>query len=313
MLYLAQQLYLNNFVGLPLWDVAQQTAVNSASVFNIGSTFLEGLLSFAAPCVLPLVPGYLSFVSGTSVVRKPVLVETRETSLNYNSSQVAFAEGGAVATRPSFAISSSDNAEDFEAAPVSRVVSRILTFIAGFTVAFIILFGIYDALSVVLGNFKPAIQVVSGILIIIFGLHFMGVFRIPFLNIEKRMQLNNKPTGYVGAFALGFAFAFGWSPCVGPFLTTAITQASNDGRGTLDANILPGIALMIVYSLGLGVPFLLAGLFVNRFLKFVARLRRHFQIIEIASGLLLVVVGFLIITGNLSALSEQFTQIHLFG
>ncbi len=311
MLDLAQQLYLNNFNGWPLWEVAQQTAVSSGSVFNIGSTFLEGLLSFAAPCVLPLVPGYLSFVSGSSVVRKPVLAETA--SPNYNSSQVAFADGGAVATTPRFAISSGDNPEEFEAAPIGRVVSRILTFIAGFTLAFIILFGIYDALSTVLGNFKPAIQVVSGIIIIIFGLHFMGVFRIPFLNIEKRMQLNNKPTGLVGAFSLGFAFAFGWSPCVGPFLTTAITQASNDGRGTLDANILPGVALMIVYSLGLGVPFLLAGLFVNRFLKFVARLRRHFQIIEIASGLLLVVVGFLIITGNLSALSEQFTQIHLFG
>jgi cytochrome c-type biogenesis protein len=249
------------------------------------------------------VPGYLSFVSGASIVRKPVATATAAQAQLLIPSG---ASGGAAIASQTLVAEGSD---EYEAASVGRVASRILTFIAGFTLAFIVLFGLYDALSAIFGNFKPFVQVLAGILVIIFGLHFMGVFRLPFLNMERRFALNNKPAGYIGAFGLGFAFAFGWSPCVGPLLTAAITQASNDGRGTLSASILPGIALMVVYSAGLGVPFLLAGLFVNRFLKFMARIRRHFQVIEIASGLLLIIVGFLIITGNLSALAVQFNQV----
>lgn len=270
----------NHFLG---------TAVNSGTTFNIVSTFLEGLLSFTAPCVLPLVPGYLSFVCGSSIVRKTTPV-------------LATADAGEVATK----VKMVEKVEKVETASISLIVTRILTFIGGFTVAFVVLFGIYDVLTTIFGDFKPLIQVIAGILVIIFGLHFMGVFRLPFLSIEKRLHLQKQPASYLGAFALGFAFAFGWSPCVGPFLTTAITQASNDQTGTFGGSVLPGIALMIIYSAGLGVPFLLAGLFANRFLKFMARVKRHFQVIEIASGVLLILVGILIITGNMTALSAQF-------
>lgn len=293
---LANQLYTFHFL---------ETAVNSSTTFNIASTFLEGLLSFAAPCVLPLVPGYLSFVCGSSVIHKTS--DAVETTPVFAT---AMADGGGVATVGQPQISS-NSIEKVEAAPTNQIIGRILTFIGGFTVAFVVLFGIYDALTTVFGDFKPLVQVLAGILVIIFGLHFMGVFRLPFLNIERRFHLQKQPASYVGAFALGFAFAFGWSPCVGPFLTTAITQASNGGTASFGGSALPGVALMIIYSAGLGVPFLLAGLFVNRFLKFMARIRRHFQLIEFASGLLLILVGILIITGNLTALSAQFNSVGL--
>ena len=237
---------------------------------NLAATFLEGLASFIAPCVLPLVPGYLSFISGVSVSR---------------------------------AANDGKRAE-MTWADTRRVLAATLFFITGFTLGFIVLFGIYDTLADALGNFKPIIQVLSGLVIIIFGLHFLGVFRLGFLNIEKRLQIKDKPVRLAGAVLVGFAFAFGWSPCVGPFLTAAISNAST-------GDFWSGITLMLVYSAGLGVPFLLAGLFMNRFLGFMARLRRHFHIIEIASGILLILVGILILSGNLSKLSEVFNVIRL--
>ncbi|MEI6045542.1 MAG: cytochrome c biogenesis protein CcdA, partial [Chloroflexota bacterium] len=238
---------------------------------DLAATFLEGLASFVAPCVLPLVPGYLSYISGVSVSRA--------------------ANDGKVA-----AITWSDT---------QRVLVATLFFIFGFTLGFIAIFGIYDTLAESLGNFKPLMQVVAGIIVIIFGLHFLGVFRIGFLNMEKRLQIKNKPAGLIGAGLVGFAFAFGWSPCVGPFLAASITNASSS------ESFWSGIALMIVYAAGLGVPFLLAGLFMNRFLGFMARLRRHFHMIELASGVLLILVGLLILSGNLTKLSEVFNTVRL--
>ncbi len=254
-----------------LADVNSAPVIQTATSLNVVATFLEGLASFVAPCVLPLVPGYLSFISGVSVARA--------------------ASDGKMA-----AITWTDT---------RRVLIATLFFIGGFTLGFIALFGIYDTLVEVFGNFKPVVQFIAGIIVIIFGLHFLGVFRLPFLNIERRLQITNKPVGLATASLVGFAFAFGWSPCVGPLLTTAILTAS------ASESFWSGIALMIIYSAGLGVPFLLAGLFMNRFLGFMARIRRHFHIIEIASGVLLIVIGILILSGNMTKLSEMFNIVRL--
>ncbi len=249
------------------------TALQAAQTIpvDVVATFFEGLASFIAPCVLPLVPGYLSFISGVSVTRA----------------------------------ASNDKTVTLSWADTRRVLLATLFFIGGFTLGFIVLFGIYDTLAEALGNFKPVMQFIAGIIVIIFGLHFLGVFRIGFLNLEKRMSLRSKPAGFAGASLIGFAFAFGWSPCVGPFLTAAITNAS------ASESFWSGVALMIIYSAGLGVPFLLAGLFMNRFLGFMARIRRHFATIEFASGLLLILVGLLILSGNLTKLSELFNTFRL--
>ena len=261
------------FVNLDMIQlaVANASAAQQTAPVNVVATFVEGLASFIAPCVLPLVPGYLSYVSGVSVAR-------------------------AASDEKTAAITWADT---------QRVLLATLFFIFGFTLGFIAIFGIYDTLTDALGNFKPVMQVIAGIIVIIFGLHFLGIFRIGFLNIERRLQLNSKPAGFAGASLVGFAFAFGWTPCVGPFLTASIANASSS------ESFWAGIGLMVVYSAGLGVPFLLAGLFMNRFLGFMARIRRHFHIIEMASGVLLILVGFLILSGNLTKLSEFFNGIRL--
>ena len=236
---------------------------------NLAATFLEGLLSFGSPCVLPLVPGYLSFISGVSVARA---VEAR--------------------------------AED--PAPMGwsdtrRVLAAIGFFILGFTAVFIAIFGLYYTLTDLVGtDVKPFIQVFAGLAVIVMGLHFIGLFKLKFLNFEKRFHFTtaNKPVGLIGAFLVGAGFAAGWSPCIGPFLSAAMTSA-------LDSNSTwSGVGMMLVYSAGLGIPFLLAGLFMSRLLGFIARVRRHYQVIEIASGLLLLLIGVLIITNNMTELTS---------
>ncbi|HEX2915232.1 MAG TPA: cytochrome c biogenesis protein CcdA [Chloroflexia bacterium] len=245
--------------------------VAAATPVNLAATFAEGLLSFGSPCVLPLVPGYLSFISGVSVAK--------------------VATGGSESGKPA-QLSWSDT---------GRVVATTGVFIAGFTLVFILIFGLTYTITDLLGtDIKPWIQTIAGIAVIIMGLHFIGVFRLGFLNLEKRLHLThaNKPAGFVGAFLVGAAFAAGWSPCVGPFLSAALTNAL-DSESTLS-----GVGMMLIYSAGLGIPFLLAGIFMSRLLGFIARVRRHYQLIEIASGALLLVMGVLIITNNMTEITR---------
>lgn len=238
----------------------------AALPIDITATFVEGLASFLQPCVLPLVPGYLSFISGVSVAHNASTQTTHITSQD---------------TR--------------------RVVVATLFFIAGFTAAFLAIFGLTNFIFTLLGaDIKPWVQVVAGIAVIVMGLHFIGVFRIGFLNMEKRFHFSHasKPAGWLGAFLVGSAFAAGWTPCIGPLLSAAINGALNQPDAT------SSLLLMIAYCAGLGLPFLLAGIFMNRLLVFMARIRRHYQLIEIASGILLVVIGVLIITNNMSEITR---------
>ncbi len=246
--------------------------LNQTSGLDVPATFLEGLLSFGSPCVLPLVPGYLSFISGVSVARVAEAAQAEDgktNNINWNDTR--------------------------------RVIITTLAFILGFSVVFVLIFGLTYTLADFLGtDIKPWIQIIAGIAVIIMGLHFLGVFRLGFLNLEKRFHLNstNKPAGLFGAFVVGAAFAAGWSPCVGPFLGAAMSNALNK------EDLAGGIGLMVVYSAGLGIPFLLAGIFMNRLLGFMARIRRHYRTIEIASGVLLIVVGLLIVTNNMTQLTD---------
>jgi cytochrome c-type biogenesis protein len=137
-----------------------------------------------------------------------------------------------------------------------------------------------------------ALAMVAGIVLILFGLHFAGLLRIGFLNYEKRFHLRERPVSPLGAYVVGLAFAFGWTPCVGPVLAGILTlAAASDG-------VAQGAGLLFAYALGIGVPFLLAAAFVTPFLRFVARFRRHFRAVEIAVGGLLVVTGLLVLTGS---------------
>lgn len=253
-------------------------AVQNGSI-DLLATFTEGLLSFGSPCVLPLVPGYLSFISGVSAAGMVSRSLPRATVTGTNAVKSIRKPG----------------------ADTQRVIVATLAFIAGFTAVFITLFSLTYLLTDLLGqDLKIWIQLSAGIAVIIMGLHFIGVFKLGFLNLEKRFHFSpgNKPVGLLGAFLVGAAFAAGWSPCIGPFLGAAISKSLDS------ADVWGGIGLMLVYAAGLGIPFLLAGIFMNRLLSFIIKIRRYYHLIEIISGIVLLIVGILIITNNMSELTR---------
>ena len=221
------------------------------------AAFAAGILSFVSPCVLPLIPGYVSFVSGVS------LEEMR---------------GGATA------------------APSARrqVLVTSLFFVLGFSLVFTALGALGTAVGRFLFSNLPILSKVAGAVLVIFGLHTMGVFRLSFLESEKRMHAQRKPAGPLGAMLVGIAFAFGWSPCIGPILGGILAIAGSKQR------VWEGVQLLAVYSLGLGIPFLLTSMAINQFFAATARIRKHYRAIEMVSGALLVVIGVLIFTGKLA-------------
>ena len=237
------------------------------------AAFGAGLLSFISPCVLPLVPGYLSYISGLS------LDEMRGTV-------PAAGAGVAVAAAP---------------AARRQVVLSSLAFILGFSLVFISLGAAASAIGQFLIAQQALLSRIAGAIIIIFGLHTMGVLRIEWLYQEKRVQTSRKPAGFVGATLIGVAFAFGWTPCIGPILAGILALA-----GTQET-VGQGVRLLAIYSLGLGVPFLATALMMNRFFAAMGRIRRHYHTIEVVSGLLLVIIGLLIFTNRFTVIAQWLT------
>jgi cytochrome c-type biogenesis protein len=241
------------------------------------AAFGAGLLSFISPCVLPLIPGYLSYVSGLS------LDEMRGTAVPVGS-----AGGAAVAT----------------AAPVAarrQAVFASLAFILGFSLVFVALGASASALGQFLTARLRILSRIAGAVVIIFGLHTMGVLRIEWLYQEKRVQTTKQPVGLLGAALVGTAFAFGWTPCLGPILAGILAvAATGDTVGD-------GVRLLTAYSLGLGVPFLATALAIDRFFAAFAKIRRHYHKIELASGALLVAIGVLIFTNRFTIIAQWLT------
>jgi cytochrome c-type biogenesis protein len=229
------------------------------------AAFGAGLLSFISPCVLPLIPGYLSYVSGLS------LDELRGTSKTAAVSPV--------------------NAR-------GRIIVASLAFILGFSLVFVALGATASAAGQFLIERLPILSRLAGAVIILFGLHTMGVLRIEWLYQTKQVQTTRKPAGPVGAMLVGAAFAFGWTPCLGPILAGILAVgASRDTVGE-------AVQLLATYSLGLGVPFLATGLAINRFFGAMAKIRRHYHTIELVSGALLVVIGLLIFTNRFTVIAQ---------
>jgi cytochrome c-type biogenesis protein len=243
--------------------------VDGVSVSAFATAWVAGLLSVLSPCVLPLMPAYLSLVSGISVE------ELR-----------ARADEGEVRR---------------------RVMLAAGAFVGGFSVVFVLL----GASATLVGRWLRAFEIdlfgleigihqIAGVVIIVMGLHLAGWLRVPWLSGEARFQGPARPTGPVGAGLVGAAFAFGWTPCVGPILGGILTLAG--ARET----VLDGVGLLVVYSLGLGLPFLLAAWSLERFLGAMRGLRRHLHALEVAAGVLLVVVGLLVVTNQLTRLNGYF-------
>jgi cytochrome c-type biogenesis protein len=238
------------------------------------AAFGAGILSFISPCVLPLIPGYLSYISGLS------LDEMR------GGSATAQTAGVAVAAPPHLR---------------RRVLLSSAFFILGFSLVFIALGASASAIGSFVMAQRGIFSKIAGAVIIIFGLHTMGVLRIEWLYQEKRVQTNRQPGGPFGALLVGIAFAFGWTPCIGPILAGILAiAATRNGVGE-------GVRLLAAYSLGLGVPFFATALAINRFFGALARIRRHYHKIELVSGALLVIIGILIFTDRFTIIAQWLT------
>jgi len=218
---------------------------------GVAVAFSAGLFSFLSPCVLPLFPSYLSFVTGMSV---------------------------------------SDLSADLTSAARRRVLLHSIAFVVGFSVIFVSLGASFSAASAFLLEYRDWIRRIGGILIIVFGLYIAGLLRIGIFGRTQQLQLRQKPAGYVGSFIVGLTFAIGWTPCVGPILGAILSLA-----GTAET-VQRGVGLLVAYSAGLGVPFLLSALALGAFLKFFKRYRPFIPVVERCAGVVLVVVGVLVFT-----------------
>lgn len=226
---------------------------------SLGAALIAGLLSFVSPCVLPIVPPYLAWLAGISF------------------DELKNAAPQAVQRR--------------------RVVVAAIAFVLGFTTVFVALGATASVIGNTIAQYFDTLSIIAGVLIIAMGLHFLGVFRIAMLYREARVQVDKKPAGPLGAYVIGLAFAFGWTPCVGPVLAAILFIAGSEGT------TLRGALLLAVYSLGIGIPFMLAAIFASRFLAWTSRFKQHMRKVEMAMGTLLVVTGVLFVTGQMSAIS----------
>jgi cytochrome c-type biogenesis protein len=216
--------------------------------------FMAGLLSFLSPCVLPLVPPYLCFLAGTSF------------------DEMAKAETGSVAMR--------------------RLTLSSGAFVLGFATVFVILGATATAISAVLAEYNRYFAIGAGIVIALFGLHMMGLFRIGFLMREARFHVERRPVGIAGAYVIGLAFAFGWTPCVGPVLAGVLAVAASKSTAV------DGAVLLGSYAAGMGLPFLAAAIASGPFLRFMQRFRRHLGTMEKVMGGLLIATGAMIAFGS---------------
>jgi cytochrome c-type biogenesis protein len=227
------------------------------------AAFAAGFLSFVSPCVLPLIPGYISFISGLTLEEMQ----------------------GAAAARSS----------------QGQVLLASVAFVLGFTIIFVAAGASASAVGKFMAAQSAILEKIAGTILIILGLHMAGVFRIRFLENDKRIHTQRKPAGPIGAFVVGLAFAFAWTPCIGPILGGILMMAATR------ESVGEGMQMLAVYSLGLGVPFLLTSVAIDRFFSAAARIRKHYRTIELISGGLMIAVGLLIFFDQFTLIAKYLT------
>ncbi len=228
---------------------------------NFFIAFLAGVLSFLSPCVLPIVPGFISYIVGKSFADLQ------------NSSTVN----------------------------TLKLLPHILLFTIGFSFIFIIMGASIDFLSDIFFDFRRQLNFISGILIIILGLYFIGVIKIPFLDFERKFNLKVIQNNYLFPFIIGVAFAFGWSPCIGPILGSVLAVAINDSVN--------GVILLFFYSMGLAVPFIFVGLMMSKILIMTSFLNKYIRYFQLITGIILFITGILIFNGSIQSLGFQLNSI----
>lgn len=242
--------------------------MQQASDITYWIAFTAGILSFASPCVLPLIPSYLTYITG----------------LSFSQLEAAHPNAKLRLT----------------------VLLHSLCFILGFTVVFVLLGAIAGIAS---GKFQLYmreglgwLEKIGGLLIFLFGVHITGLFHFGIILGEKRVHLHKKPSGFIGTFVVGIAFAAGWTPCIGPILASILMIAATSGHAG------EGVSLLSVYSLGLGVPFLISGLLFHHFLIAFNRFRKHIRLIEIITGVMLMAVGIMLMFDLMGTLTMYLYQ-----
>ena len=233
--------------------------MHDSATLGVAIAFTAGLLSFLSPCVLPLVPSYITFLTGMSIEN---VTSARRVALLH-----------------------------------------ALLFIAGFTAIFVALGAGATAIGVLLSAYRDWIGRIGGVLLIVFGFLLLEVLTIPALSRERRVYLAEKPVGLLGSLLVGIAFGAGWTPCIGPILGGILSLAS------VSASMSRGLGLLLAYSAGLAVPFLLAALAIDRFVAFLARMRRGLVWVSRVSGALLIGVGVLLVTGYFTVLASWLQQL----
>ena len=239
--------------------------MSGSSDLSLYIAFAAGLLSFLSPCVLPLLPSYLAFITGFSFEEL-----TREENQGKRR---------------------------------KTVLLHSFLFVLGFSSLFTALGASATYLGQFLASHRDTIRIAGGILIILFGLFISGIFSFAFLQREKKFHLQNKPLGFLGSYFVGLTFAAGWTPCVGPILSSILLFASTQ------QDIWSGLFLLLAYSLGMGLPFLICSVALNTFLTTFRKTARHIGVITKIGGALLILVGILLLTDSLSYLSELFSQL----
>ncbi len=234
-----------------------------ADVYIYFAIAMAGLISFLSPCVLPLVPPYLGFLGGSTLDQM-----------------------------------TGEDGEGVDSYIYRRIIIASVFFVLGFTTVFMALGAGASAFGQLIQTYKSELALVAGAVITIFGLHFLGVIRIPLLYREARYHASAQPASYIGAYVIGLAFAFGWTPCVGPVLAAVLAMAANE------ASLNTGMTMLLAYSLGLGIPFILAAIAIRPFLSFMSRFRKHLGSVEKLMGVLLVITGILFMTGSINWMGQ---------
>lgn len=238
--------------------------MQSLPQISLIAAFSAGLLSFVSPCVLPLVPSYISYITGLSVEQ---LTDAGERS-RYKKA----------------------------------IVVNALLFIAGFSSVFVAFGASASFIGEIFQTYNEFIRKVGGVLVVLFGLYLLGILNLNFLKVEHRYQFRNRPTGYVGSFVIGIAFAAGWTPCVGPVLGGILMYAATT------ESLLNGVLLLSFYSLGLGLPFLITALGVDRFLAYFKEVRAYLWGVSTVSGIFLIIVGIMIYANSMTLITSFLEQ-----
>jgi len=216
--------------------------------YSLGVSFIAGILSFFSPCILPLIPIYISYITGISVEE----LQKGEKD-------------------------------------IIKILTLTLSFIFGFTVVFVLMGASATTIGNLLLEKRDILRITGGIIILVFGLHLTGIIKIKKLYQEKRVIIKKKNIGYFSSFLFGVAFSAGWTPCVGPVLSSILIMAANE------KTVFRGMTLLFFYSLGIGIPFIITSLLLHKLLGAFSKIKRHYKKIEIITGILLIILGLLLI------------------